>query len=305
MKPDFCVTILGKSSALPTSTSFPSSQLVRYHNASFLVDCGEGCQIQIRRNKIGLANIKHIFISHLHGDHYFGLFGLFSSMQLLGRKKILHIYAHAKLESLIKFVFYHNGSTFSFPVIFHPLSFSEKMLIFSSKKLDVFSFPLKHRIPTCGFLFQEKQGDKNIKKSAIEDYNLSYTEIRRIKSGAALIRDNNTIADNDALTLPDAESRSYAYCSDTGYYPEMVKDIRGVQYLYHEATYADDMESSGEARFHATGRQAGKIARAAGAKKLLLGHFSTRYKSHSIIETQAREEFAESYAVNENDLYCL
>ncbi|MGM0650890.1 MAG: MBL fold metallo-hydrolase, partial [Bacteroidota bacterium] len=168
MKSEFKLYILGKSSAIPTKTAFPSSQLLRFHNQSFLIDCGEGCQIQLRRNQLGFSEIRHIFISHLHGDHFFGLFGLLSSMRLLGRKQILHIYAHPKLETMVKFVFYQGGFMPDFPIVFHKLNFREKEKIFASKQLDIYSFPMKHKIPVCGFLFQEKQAARNIIEKQID-----------------------------------------------------------------------------------------------------------------------------------------
>jgi ribonuclease Z len=305
MKPDFCISILGKSSALPTKSSFPSSQLVRYHNQAFLVDCGEGCQIQLRRNQVALSTIQHIFISHMHGDHFYGLFGLLSSMNLLGRKRILHIYSHPKLQSVIRFVFATTGEMPRFPIVFHDVNYNTKTRIYSSKKLDVYAFPLDHRIPVSGFLFQEKPGELKIRKEAIEKYKMTYQEIRRVKSGGNLVRDGKPLASVEALTYKPEPMRSYAYCSDTRYFPDMTHDIKGVQCLYHEATFSDDMTDYAKKTFHSTGRQAAETARSAGVSKLLLGHFSTRYKDASEIEAQAREVFPESYAVNENDLYCL
>ncbi|MFW5805591.1 MAG: ribonuclease Z [Bacteroidales bacterium] len=305
MKNEFKLYILGKSSAVPTKTTFPSSQLLQFHNQSFLIDCGEGCQIQLRRNQLGFSKIRHIFISHVHGDHFFGLFGLLSSMRLLGRKQILHIYSHPKLESIVKYVLSQGGAKVDFPMVFHKLNFKEKEKIFSTKQLDIYSFPMKHKIPVCGFLFQEKQAAQNIIEKQIEQHDMTYQEIRRVKQGADLVRNGKTIAENDKLTLHGHTMRSYAYCSDTAYYPHMVKDIKNVQYLYHEATFGDDNEGSPEAKFHSTARQAAMIAKQANAKKLFLGHFSTRYRNADELVAQAREVFPESYIANENDVICF
>ncbi|MGC9331142.1 MAG: ribonuclease Z [Bacteroidales bacterium] len=302
MKPNFELHILGKSSAIPTKTSFPSSQLLRFNNQSYLIDCGEGCQIQLQHNHLGFSEIRHIFISHIHGDHYFGLFGLLSSMRLLGRKQILHIHAHPKLESIINYVFIQGGAMPEFPIVFHKLNFNAKELILSSKLLDIYSFPMKHKIPVCGFLFREKQAARNIIENEIDNHDMSYQEIRRVKQGADLIRNGKTIEKNDKLTLPGHVLRSYTYCSDTAYYPEMVKHIKNVQCLYHEATFGNHLKENAKDTFHSTAREAAMIAREANAKKLLLGHFSTRYHSPDDLVSEAREIFPETYAANENDV---
>ncbi len=302
MKNEFKLHILGKSSAIPTKTAFPSSQLLTFHNQSFLIDCGEGCQIQLRKNKLGFAQIRYIFISHVHGDHYFGLLGLLSSMRLLGRKQILHIYAHPKLETIIKFVFYQGGAMPDFPIVFHKLNFNEKEKILSNKQLDIYSFPMKHKVPVCGFLFQEKQAARNIIEKQIDEYDMTYQEIRRVKQGADLIRNGKTIAKNDELTLQSHKMRSYAYCSDTAYYPDMIKDIKNVQCIYHEATFGNHMKENAKDTFHSTAWEAARIAKAANTNKLLLGHFSTRYHNPDELVSEAREIFPESYATNENDI---
>ncbi len=303
MKQEFKLYILGKSSAVPTKTTFPSSQLLTFHNQSFLIDCGEGCQIQLRRNQLGFTNIRHVFISHVHGDHYFGLFGLLSSMRLLGRNQILHIYAHPKLESIVKYVFTQGGSMPEFPIVFHKLNFREKELIFSNKQLEIYSFPMKHKIPVCGFLFQEKRVAQNIIENQIVKHDMSYQEIRRVKQGADLVRSGKIIAENDKLTMPGHALRSYAYCSDTAYYPEMVKDIKNVHCLYHDATFGNNLKENARETFHSTAREAAMIAREANAKKLILGHFSTRYHHPEELVNEAREIFPESYAANENDVF--
>jgi len=300
MRKDFQLTILGKSSAVPTSESFPSSQALQYGNAVFLIDCGEGCQIQLRKNKISFKQIRHIFISHLHGDHFYGLFGLLSTMALLGRKNALNIYGHEKLEHILKFVSTQVGKTLDFPIVFHSLSYDEKTLILETKRLKVFAFPLRHRIPTCGFLFQEKSNYRNIRAEMIEKYEMSYLEIRRTKQGADLIRAGKQLADNDTLCFPSEKPRAYAYCSDTTYDAKTAGFVENVDLLYHEATFGDDMAGKEEAYYHSTAKQAAQVAKSAKAGTLIIGHFSTRYKTVDILLQEAQTIFPQTMLAQEN-----
>ena len=300
MQDEFSVRILGKSSAIPTKNSFPSSQAVTYGSSVFLVDCGEGCQMQIRRNHISLKNLRHIFISHLHGDHYFGLFGLLSTMNLSGRRQALHLYGHPKLERILKLVFYQGGEMPAYPIVFHALNYERKSLVLETKKLSVFSFPLRHRIPTCGFLFKEKTDERNIRPEAIQTYDLSRLEIRRAKLGSDIYRDGKLLAACDELCYPKQQSRSYAYCSDTAYSSITTEYVNGVDLLYHEATFADDMLGKEEATYHSTAKQAALVAKSAGAGRLIIGHFSTRYRDESLLLEEAKSVFPESIAACEN-----
>jgi ribonuclease Z len=303
MKSDFSVRILGRSSAIPTQHSFPSSQFITHYNTGFLVDCGEACQIQIRRNGISMNHIRHIFISHLHGDHYFGLFGLLSSMNLLGRKRALHIYAHPKLEHILRFIFVQNGDGIKFPLIFHALSHENKQLILETKRLNVYAFPLRHRIPTCGFLFLEKPKMRNIRPDAIEKYELNHLEIRRAKMGKDLFRDGEKLAENVELCYPQEACFSYAYCSDTSYDSKTAEYVKNVDLMYHEATFAKDMLHKEEAKYHSTAGEAARVASEANAKNLIIGHFSTRYQSIQPLLDEARAIFPNTVAAQENFLY--
>ncbi|MEA1874032.1 MAG: ribonuclease Z [Bacteroidota bacterium] len=300
MRKIFNLTILGKSSAIPTSESFPSSQALQSDNAVFLIDCGEGCQMQLRKNKISFKQIRHIFISHLHGDHFYGLFGLLSTMALLGRKHALNIYGHEKLEHIIKFISTQAGKALDFPIVFHSLTYDKKMLILETKRMKVFSFPLRHRIPTCGFLFEEKSNYRNIRTEMIEKYEMSYLEIRRTKQGADLIRAGKQLADNDTLCFPAEKPRSYAYCSDTTYNAKTAVFVKNVDLLYHEATFGDDMAGKEEAYFHSTAKQAAQVAKSAKVGTLIIGHFSTRYKTADILLKEAQTIFPQTRAADEN-----
>ena len=227
-------------------------------------------------------------------------------MNLLGRKSLLHIYAHDKLESIVKYVMIQQvGDKPGFSIIFHKLEYDKKNKLVENKNFEIYSFPLRHRTPTAGFLFKEKVEQLNINPAAINDYSLNHLEIRRIKQGADLIRENKKIADNNDLTFEPHKSRSYAYCSDTAYNSYMTKILRNVDVIYHEATFATDMKNEAEARYHSTGKQAGEIAQKSGAGKLLLGHFSNRYKDVSIIVDEAKQVFENTFAVKENENYII
>ncbi|PTN06321.1 ribonuclease Z [Mangrovibacterium marinum] len=306
MQVPFKLTILGSSSATPTSERYPTAQVLNVLGRFFLIDCGEGTQQQLRRNRINYSKIDHICISHLHGDHFFGLIGLISTFILQGRRSALHIYAHSELQRYIKFQldFLQLDQT-AFPLIFHPLNFKRPQVIVENKKLRVSSFPLKHRIACCGFLFEELPREANIIKEKIAQYNIPIREIKNIKAGAEFITENGQVIPNAELTIPAPKPRSYAYCSDTAYNEAMIDTIRGVDLLYHEATFAQQDTALAAATFHSTGVQAAQIAKAAEAKKLLIGHFSARYKTPAEILRQARDIFPATEAVKDNASYLV
>jgi ribonuclease Z len=267
-----------------------------------LIDCGEGTQLQLRNNRIKFSRINNIFISHLHGDHVFGLIGLISTFGLLGRTNDLHIYAHSDLEKILQPQTDYFCKDINFDVIFHYLNTKEPELIYEDKNVEVTSFPLKHRIPTCGFLFREKPKEPNIRKEAILKYNLGIADIVKIKKGEPLYIDNEPVAEKELL-IPPPSPRSYAFCSDTGYNPKMVPVIKNVDLLYHEATFAEEHSDLAKKTTHSTAKQAATIAKDANAKKLLLGHFSSRYDDLSILENEAREIFPETYIVNDGEVW--
>jgi len=286
----FEVTILGSSSALPTSQRNTTAQLVNHAERFFLVDCGEGTQIQLRRFNLKFFRIDHIFISHLHGDHFFGLPGLINTFNLLGRKKDLHIFGPASLQEFINAIERYILHHMSYEIIFHPLNFSEKEMIYENKLLKIFSFPVSHKIPTCGFLFEEKKLPRNIIKASIEKYKIPIQQIKAIKDGADFDY-NGTIIPNTEITIDSPEPRQYAFCTDTAYDEQIIPFIKSCNLLYHEATFLDDMEERASETYHSTARHAGKIAKKAEAGKLLLGHFSSRYKNFKPFVDQASEVY--------------
>jgi len=270
-----------------------------------LVDCGEGTQIQLRRSKTGFSKIKHIFISHLHGDHYYGLIGLISSLNLLGVKNDLHIYSASELKYLIQPQLDYIKGEMRFKIIFHPLNFKKPQKVYTDKKVEIFSFPVKHSTPTCGFLFKEIQKQANIKKELISVYNIPIAEIKKIKAGADFIADDGRVISNKKLTIAPPKPRSYAFCTDTIFHPPVAEIIKGVDLLYHEATFAEDLKDMAIKTLHSTASDAARMAKLSGAKKLIIGHFSSRYKSVKIFEDEAREIFPETRAVKEGKTYSI
>lgn len=299
----FSVTILGSSSALPTSNRFPTAHLFNSNERFFLIDCGEGTQIQLRRLRLRFSKINHIFISHLHGDHYFGLFGLISSFSLLGRKTDLHIYAHAGLEKMIDCQFPDYNINYS--IIFHKITPQKEVVLYEDKLLRISTFPLKHRINASGFLFQEKERELNLRKDVISKYNLSIKDILAVKKGNDYLWQDEKIIKNEQLTHPPYQSRSYAFCSDTAFFPKIVEYIKNVDLLYHEATFAEDMKEMAKKTTHSTAKQAAEIASKAKVGKLLIGHFSSRYKNEKLIENEAKEIFKNTEAVIEGNTYAI
>ncbi|GAB4322071.1 MAG: ribonuclease Z [Bacteroidales bacterium] len=290
----FNVTILGSNSAVPTLMRNPTAQLLNHNENYFLIDCAEGTQLQLRRYKFKLQRIQHIFISHMHGDHFFGLIGLISTMHLLGRKKPLHVYGPADLKRVIDLQLEVSDTTLCYPFHFHEIPFGESQLIFENQWLMVSTIPLKHSIPANGFLFREKTGRRRLKKDVIKEYNLSPEQIFNLKNGEDIQNDNGETIQNDLLTLPPHPVRSYAYCSDTARSPEIVPVIRNAGLLYHEATFEHTMADVAEEKKHSTARQAAETARDAKVAKLIIGHFSNRYSDPEILKTEASKVFPET-----------
>lgn len=298
----FELRILGSSSALPSSTRVPSAQVIFYNQTPFLIDCAEGTQMQMRKYSVPFGKLKHIFISHLHGDHFYGIFGLLSSLNLLGRKQDLHIYAPEKLKEIIESLHKLNGDELKYKVFYHFLKPDAKNLIMENKNLEIYSFPLKHSKPVWGFLFLEKTKLRNIKKEAIQKYDLSIAEIIKIKNGQDLIDENGKLIKNSEITIAAAKTRSYAYCTDTLPIRDLSKYLSEVDLLYHEATFGSDLKDIAKETFHSTPSEAGEIAKLVKAKKLLLGHFSTRYKSIEPLLNQAKNVFENTIAADDGML---
>jgi ribonuclease Z len=300
---NFSLTILGSSSALPTSKRFPTAHLLNVNERFFLIDCGEGTQIQLRKYKVKFSRINHIFISHMHGDHLFGLFGLLSSFNLLGRKTDLHIFGPSELKTVIDFFLIHFSHSMVYKIILHEVDHKKKQLLFENRNLEVFSFPLKHRIPATGFLFIEKDVELNLNKSAVAKYKPGVSDLAEIKKGHDLELENGKIIPNKDLTLNRWKRRSYAFCSDTAFYPPIIEILKGVDLLYHEATFAESDASLASETLHSTAKQAAQIAKMSKVSRLLIGHYSNRYKNTSILLNEAKEIFENSFAVAEGDVY--
>ena len=296
----FEVNILGCGSALPTTRHFASSQVVNIREKLFMIDCGEGAQLQLRRSKLKFSRLNHIFISHLHGDHCFGLMGLISTFGLLGRTATLHIYAHQELEKLLKphLDFFCQGMTYT--VEFHAINPNKTEVIYEDRSLTVSTIPLRHRIPTCGFLFQEKQTPNHIIRDMIDFYQIPVFELNRIKNGADYVCPDGTIVPNGRLTTPSASPRSYAYCSDTVYQRNILSQIKGVDLLFHEATFMHEDAARAKETFHTTTLQAAEIARDAEAKQLVIGHFSARYEDETILLKEAQAIYPNTLLAKEN-----
>ncbi len=290
----FQLTILGSSSAIPTSEKYPTAQVLKVHERFFLIDCGEGTQIRLRKFRINFSRIRHIFISHLHGDHFFGLPGFILTRNLLGIKSDIHIFAHQNLEEMLDPLLKHLKGELSFRINFYPLNFRDPEKIISDKDLDVVSFPLRHSVPCCGFLFREKEFLPSFKKEKIKEYNIPLRLIQSIKEGADFLTSEGILIPHSEMTMPPPAPRSYAFCTDTAIHEPITEIIKDVDLLYHEATFLDDMEKWASQTLHSTARQAASLALKANAKKLILGHFSTRYKDLSLFLREAVSVFPDT-----------
>jgi ribonuclease Z len=299
----FELTVLGTSSALPTSKRNPTAHLLNVNERFFLIDCGEGTQLQLRKLKKPFNKISHIFLSHLHGDHIFGIFGLLSTYALLGRRNYLNIYAPKDFSTILDFFYKNFGAGVNFKIQHIPLNESSENKIFENKSMEVFSFPVRHRTPTWGFLFKEKDRELNMKKNLVKEYNIPVSQIHRIKKGADYFTENGDVIPNEQLTLPPYQSRSYAYITDTIWMESLTEMIKGVDLLYHEATFLEEDKKRARETCHSTARQAAIIAKKAQAGKLILGHFSARYKKIKAFEEEAKKEFYKTYIAEDGDIY--
>ena len=290
----FSITILGCSSAIPTIERNSSGQIINYHDKLYLIDCGEGTQIQLRRYLNRIQRLQCIFISHLHGDHFFGLVGLISSLHLLGRTKELHVYGPQGLEEIILIQLSYSQTELAYNLVFHVTNPWISELIYDDKELQVTTIPLEHRIPTHGFLFKEKPGLRKIKKEVVLSEEISYTAYDNIKKGADYVMPDGTVVSNASLTIAPPSPRSYAYCSDTRYTETIIPLIKGVDILYHEATFLKDLSEQAQLKFHSTAEQAARIAQLAGVKKLIIGHYSARYDDTQPLLAEAKSIFDET-----------
>ena len=302
MSKSLTITILGSSSALPTSNRYPTAQVLSASERFFLIDCGEGTQRQLRVNKIRFTKIEHIFISHLHGDHCFGLIGLISTLGLLGRKATLYIHSHPDLEKILQPQLNYFCTDLPYTVVFYAFDPKQKALIYEDKTIQVETIPLKHRIPTVGFLFKQKPEDRKIRKEFIFSHQPSIKDMLAIKKGGDYLNSDGVVMNNEEITKDPPKTLSYAFCTDTKYTETIIEQIKGVDLLYHEATFAGDNVQLAKKTYHSTSEQAAKIATKAGAGKLLIGHFSSRYKNLDLLLNEAKAVFPNTFLANEGDV---
>ncbi len=291
---NFTVTILGSGAALPTLNRMPSSQYINCNNRHFLIDCAEGTQVQLRKYKVHFQKISHIFISHLHGDHYFGLVGLLSSMSLLGREKEMHLFGPPELEGILTTQLEYGGSRLSFKIIFHSLSFHTKEKIHEDDVLEVYSFPLKHKVPTCGFLIKEKPKLLKIDSDKLKDKNIKIEHYKLLQNAQDIQLENGTLYRYQDFTLLPHPPMSYAYCSDTKKDLKIPEFIENCTVLYHEATFLKKDKSIANSTMHSTTIDAANIASLGKVKSLYVGHLSSRYRSDEKHLLELKEVFKNS-----------
>ena len=285
------LTILGCYSATPRTDTNPTSQVLEINNHIFLIDCGEGTQVELRRNKIKFSRIKHIFISHLHGDHYFGLIGLISTFRLLTRETELHIYCPKGLKEVIILQMKLADSWTNYQLIFHELTSKTSELIFEDDKVEVYTIPLDHRIYTNGFLFKEKEGERHLNMNAIIEANIDMAYYRKLKQGFDVENKDGVLIDNKKVTTDANSTKSYAFCSDTAYNESIIPIIKDVDVLYHESTFLEQHVKLAPLTKHSTAKEAAMIAKKANVGTLILGHYSTRYDNQSEFKTEAQTIF--------------
>jgi len=283
--------ILGSSSALPTDVRMLSSQLLTTHSHHFLFDCGEGTQFQIRRFGASIFKIDTIFLSHLHGDHLFGLFGLLSTLHMYSRIKPLRIFGQKGIQAVVDMVLQTANTKIDFPLEIIELQPNEFDIIFEDYELKVYTVPLRHSVDSSGFYVVQKQGKRNIKKEFVESHDIDFSWFPRIQNGEDYLNEKGQLFKNKDITKPPANPKTYAYISDTAYLPEIAKYLKGVDLLYHEATFAEEHQEDARAKLHSTAKEAARIALSAQAKKLIIGHFSTRYSQVDKLLQEARDIF--------------
>jgi len=297
------LTILGSSSALPTSERFPSAHVLNAHERLYLIDCGEGTQMQLRRNRIRFGKINHIFISHLHGDHVFGLYGLLSTFSLMGRSTPVHLYAPENYHEMLKSHLLDFDIHLNFDINFVPLSGRDPLKILDDKYITVTSFPLEHRVPAYGFIFREKTPERNILREAINEYQIPPVRIPAIKKGGDYIAADGRVIKNEDITMPGPTPLSYAYCSDTKHFRRLASFVKGVDLLYHEATFDKSMQKLASLTCHSTTSDAAKTADKAGVKALLIGHFSARYRDVRPLVEESRAIFPRTFPAVDGKTY--
>ena len=298
---NFTLNVLGTASALPTTERYPSAQVLDVRGRLFMIDCGEGAQVRLRKAKVSFLKIEHICLSHIHGDHIFGIFGLLSTMGMLGRSSVLNIYAPKSFRPILDFFMTHFGEGVKYEINFVELEMAEPSVVYENRTVELLAFPLKHRVETFGFIIREKMPPYNVYKEAISRYRLTLAEIGALKRGEDVVREDCVIPHKEAAYLP-YEPRSYAYCSDTAPFPELSQWVKGVSLLYHETTYPAEMSEMAEKNFHSTTVDAASLAKEAGVGRLLVGHYSSRFPSVDFYLDELREIFPESYLAKDGDV---
>lgn len=296
---DFELNILGCGSAKPTTRHQPTSQILNVRGKFFMIDCGEGVQTQMQKMGLSMMNIGHIFISHNHGDHVFGLPGLIGTMDLLGRTSELHVHGPLQVGDFIDYLLKTFYTDIGYNVIFHPVDVHQHELVYEDRSITVHSIPLQHRLPTCGYLFREKPGLPHIRREMIDAFNIPISQINNIKAGAYWTTEDGTIIPHERLTTPANPPRSYAYCSDTVYLPHLKDVLNGVTLLYHEATYMHERAPRAEQTRHSTALQAAMQARDAKVEQLCIGHFSASLKDENALLREAQSVFPNTILANE------
>ncbi|MBG49014.1 MAG: ribonuclease Z [Pseudozobellia sp.] len=297
------LNILGCYAATPRTLTNPTSQVLEIKNHLFLIDCGEGTQVQLRKNRIKFSRIDHIFISHLHGDHFFGLPGLISTLRLLGREKELHVYGPKGIKEGITLMLKLGDSWTNFPLLFHELSSKIPEVVFEDDNVSVETIPLDHRIYTNGFLFREKEGERKLNIQSVAKFKIDKAYFRNIKKGKDVTAEDGTIIPNKLLTIDPPAPKSYAFCSDTAYRPEIVPQIKEVDALYHESTFLQSEEHLTTKTKHATAKEAATIAKSADVGALVLGHYSTRYKTIDFLKKEAEEIFPNVHLADDGKVF--
>ena len=298
---NFTLNVLGTASALPTTERYPSAQVLNVRGRLFMIDCGEGAQIQLRRAGVSFLRIEHICLSHIHGDHIFGLFGLLSTMAMLGRTAPLNIYAPKSFAPILDFFKTRFGEGILYEINYVVLGMSSPEIVYENRNVELLAFPLNHRVETFGYIIREKMPPFNVHKEAIARYGLSLSEIGTLKRGEDVVREDEVIANAEAAYRP-YNPRSYAYCSDTAPFAELAQWIKGVSVLYHEATFPEEMTEMAAKTFHSTTLQAAQCAKDAGVGRLLVGHYSSRYLSVDFYLDELRSVFPESYLTRDMDV---
>ncbi len=297
------LTILGCYAATPRTFTNPTSQILEIKNRLFLIDCGEGTQVQLRKNKIKFSKINHIFISHLHGDHFFGLIGLVSTFSLLGRTTDLHIHGPKGIKEIITMQLRLSNSWTHFDLFFHELQSKESEIVFEDDKVIIKTIPLHHRVYTNGFLFQEKVGERKLNVDAVQNYEIESCYYQKIKNGKDITLEDGRVIENEKLSFDPIPAKSYAFCSDTAYHEAVIPIIINADILYHEATFLQSEENLALKTLHSTAKEAATIALKSNVKQLILGHYSTRYENIEMFKQEAETIFSEVLLADDGKIF--